>query len=216
MTEEDRVELYLARLENNRRIVERVRLTREQTASYLLTSRGCPQTPDSLGITDTLAHLRDAIAHLESTITHLSSSYIAPEGVEAHRYVVKRPYRSYEYNKLTSKEAIFPPQIKEQEVKVVHLSKDDDPRNIEARAGIERRNRLLAIATQIRAATELLDKAREDASSIPVYDTVTHKITRPEWFFTRLRATRGDRMITERKPDRFIPTRFQLSPLIFK
>ena len=51
LTEEDRVELYRARLEDNRRIVERVRMTRGQTASYLLSTRGCPQTPETLGVT---------------------------------------------------------------------------------------------------------------------------------------------------------------------
>ena len=177
-TEEDRVELYRARLENNRRIVERVRLTREQTASYLLTSRACPQTPPSLGIPQTIDQLRDAIVALEETIEEFSAGYVAPPGVEAHRYVVKRPYGSYEYNKLTSKEAVFPSQIKEEKVKVVHLSKDSDPRNIEGRTGIERRNRLLAIATKIRLATEVLDNAREEALRVSVYETVAQKITR--------------------------------------
>lgn len=177
LTEEDRVELYRARLENNRRIVEQVRMTREQTASYLLSSRGCPQTAESLGVTEAVRQLREAIAHLESTIEELSAGYIAPFGAEAHRYTVKRPYGTYEYNKLTSKEAIFPPQIKEEEVKTIHLSKDTDPRNIEGRAGIERRNRSLAIATRVRLATELLDNAREKASRVSVYETVAQKIT---------------------------------------
>ena len=178
LTEEDLIELYQARLENNRRIVERVRLTREQTASYLLNSRGCPQSPESLGVTDTIAQLREAITALEETITELSGGYIAPSGVEAHRYSVKRPYATYEYNKLTSKEAIFPSQIKEEEVKVIHLSRDTDPRNVEGRAGIERRNRLLAIATQLRLATESLDNAREKAKGVSVYETVAQKMTR--------------------------------------
>lgn len=178
LTEEERVELYRARLENNRRIVEQVRMTREQTASYLLSSRGCPQTPESLGVMDTIAHLIEAIALLEETINELNEGYIAPFGAEAHRYTVKRPYGTYEYNKLTSKEAIFPPQIKEAFVKTIHMSKDTDPRNIEGRAGIERRNRLRAIATGIRLATELLDNAREQALSVSVDETVAQKITR--------------------------------------
>jgi hypothetical protein len=41
LTQNDLIELYQARLENNRRIVERVRMTREETANYLLSSRGC-------------------------------------------------------------------------------------------------------------------------------------------------------------------------------
>ena len=180
LTEEDLIELYQARLENNRRIVERVRMTRGQTASYLLNSRGCPQTPETLGVPQSIDQLRDAIAALEETITELGAGYVVPEGVEAHRYSVKRPYATYEYNKLTSKETIFPSQIKEEEVKVIHLSRDTDPRNIEGRAGIERRNRLLAIATQLRVATELLYNTRDKASSVSVYETVAQKMTRAD------------------------------------
>ena len=177
LTQEDRVELYQARLENNRRIVELVRMSREQTASYLLSSRGCPQTAESLGLTEAVRQLKEAIAHLESTIEELSTGYIAPPSAEAHRYTVKRPYGEYQYNKLTSKSAIFPPQQEEKEVKVIHMSKDTDPRNIEGRAGIERRNRLGAIATGVRLATELLDNAREKASLVSVYETVVQKVT---------------------------------------
>ena len=178
LTQEDRVELYRARLENNRRIVEQVRMTREQTASYLLSARGCPQTAESLGVTEAVGQLREAIAHLESTIEELSRGYIAPPSAEAHRYTVKRPYGTYEYNKLTASEAIFPPQQEENEVKVIHLSKDTDPRNIEGRAGIERRNRLGAIASKLSLATEILNQAREKASLVSVYETVAQKITR--------------------------------------
>ena len=178
LTEEDRVELYRARLENNRRIVEQVRMSREQTASYLLSTRGCPQTAESLGVTEAVRQLKEAIAHLESTIEELNTGYIAPPGAEAHRYTVKRPSGNYEYNKLTSKSAIFPPQQEEKEVKVIHLSKDTDPRNIEGRAGIERRNRLGAIATGVRLATEILNQASEKASGVSVYETVAQKITR--------------------------------------
>ena len=178
LTEEDRVELYRARLENNRRIVEQVRMTREQTASYLLSTRGCPQTAESLGVTEAVRQLTEAIALLEDTINELNEGYIAPFGAEAHRYTVKRPSGNYEYNKLTSKSAIFPPQQEEKEVKVIHLSKDTDPRNIEGRAGIERRNRLGAIASKVSLATEMLNQAREKASSVSVYETVVQKITR--------------------------------------
>lgn len=180
LTEEDRVELYRARLENNRRIVERVRMTRGQTASYLLSTRGCPQTPETLGVTEAVGQLREAIASLEETINELSESYVAPEGVEAHRYSVKRPYATYEYNKLTAKKAIFPPQVKEAEVKVIHLSRDEDPRNIVGRSGIERRNRLLAMMTQLEAATDVLNKAREVASTGSIDEVVAEKITRAQ------------------------------------
>lgn len=41
----------------------------------------------------------------------------------------------------------------------VHLSRDEDPLNTEARAGIERRNRLLQIKTQLRVAQAALEQA---------------------------------------------------------
>ncbi len=75
-----------------------------------------PKRPASLGVTETLARLRSTLSQLEETIAQLSSEdcYIAPIGVEAHRYLVKRPYGVYQYNKLTSREAIFPPQEREE------------------------------------------------------------------------------------------------------
>ncbi|ACB54286.1 hypothetical protein cce_4940 [Crocosphaera subtropica ATCC 51142] len=177
LTEEEEIELYQARLENNRRIVERIRINQEQAALCLLLNRGDTQTSESLGVTDTLAELQTAISLLESTINELDEGYIAPVGVEAHRYTVKRPYNCYEYNKLTAKDAIFEPQTKHNKVKVIHLSKDDDQRNIKGRAGIEKRNRLLAIKRQIKAATELLNEAREAVSRESIDEAVTRKIT---------------------------------------
>ncbi|MBD1935576.1 MULTISPECIES: hypothetical protein [Cyanophyceae] len=76
--------------------------------------------------------------------------YIAPESIEAHQYSVKRPSGAYLYNKFTSKEAIFEPSQRTQKVKVLHLSHDDDPRNIEGRLGIERRNQLTQLRTKLR------------------------------------------------------------------
>lgn len=180
LTEEDRIELYRARLEDNRRIVERVRMSRGETARYLLSTRGCPQTLETLGVTEAVGQLREAIASLEETINELSAGYVAPEGVEAHRYSVKRPYATYEYNKLTAKKAIFPPQAKEEKVKVIHLSRDEDPRNIVGRSGIERRNRLLAVVTQLEAATNVLNRAREVASTGSIDEVVAEKITRAQ------------------------------------
>ena len=90
--------------------------------------------------------------------------------------MVKRPYGTYQYNKLTSKFAIFPPQQEENEVKVLHLSRDTDPRNILGRSGIERRNRILFLKTQIEKATELLSKAMESVENVSIEEVVTHKI----------------------------------------
>ena len=109
----------------------------------------------------------------------MTSSYVAPPGVEAHRYLVKRPYATYQYNKLTSKKALFPPQQEENPVKVLHLSRDTDPRNILGRSGIERRNRILMLKTQIEKATKLLTTAHSkiEATSIEaIEDVITRKI----------------------------------------
>ena len=123
--------------------------------------------------------LRSTLSLLEETIAQLSEDYyVAPIGVEAHRYLVKRPSGIYQYNKLTSREAIFPPQEREDSVKVIHLSSDYDSRNFEGRAGIERRNRLLAIGTAIDTAEALLNRARSIAANRPVNEVVAEKIAR--------------------------------------
>jgi hypothetical protein len=179
LTDEDRVELHYARIENNVRTIDTMITNGRDAALYLLSTRACPQTPASLGITETLDRLRSTLSQLEETIAQLSEDcYVAPIGVEAHRYLVKRPYGVYQYNKLTSKEAIFPPQEREESVKVIHLSSDYDSRNFEGRAGIERRNRLLAIRTAIDTAEALLDRAIEAAANPPVNEVVAEKIAR--------------------------------------
>jgi hypothetical protein len=179
LTEEDRVELHYARIEHNVRTIDTMITNGRDAALYLLSTRACPQTPASLGITETLDRLRSTLSQLEETIAQLSEDcYVAPIGVEAHRYLVKRPYGVYQYNKLTSREAIFPPQEREESVKVIHLSSDYDSRNFEGRAGIERRNRLLAIGTAIDTAEALLNRAIEAAANSPVSEVVAEKIAR--------------------------------------
>ena len=79
---------------------------------------------------------------------------------------------------MTSREAIFPPQEREESVKVIHLSSDYDSRNFEGRAGIERRNRLLAIGTAIDTAEALLNRTIEAAANPPVNEVVAEKIAR--------------------------------------
>lgn len=171
LTEEEIFELQIARIENQRRILERVRLNNIEAAKLMLERRGCSQTPESLGVTGSIAELEAQISQLRLAIEELSNEhYIAPPSVEAHRYTVKRPYGVYQYNKLSSKDAIFPPQIEERDVKVLHLSRDTDPRNLVGRSGIERRNRLLAIKTSLDNATKMLCKAislaEEDVEAI--------------------------------------------------
>ncbi len=68
---------------------------------------------------------------------------------------MKRYGKVYQYNKLTAQTAIFEPSEREERVLVIHLSHSDDPRNEEARAGIERRNQLTQLKTQL----QLMDRA---------------------------------------------------------
>lgn len=164
LTEEERVDLQIARIENNRRIIDRVGVTPGRAARMLLNSRGLPQTAESLGITESIQLLKQQIAEIESKIEQVEAEYIAPPEIVAHEYSVKRPYATYFYNKLTSQKAIFPPSIKERKVKVIHLSGHNDPRNITARMGLERRNQLLALKTQIDKVTDILNQAVEKVS----------------------------------------------------
>jgi len=176
LTEEEQAQLYEARIESNRRVVQTVLMSPQRAARRLLGDRGCPQTPETIGIEESTVALIDAIAACQEMIADLTSSYVAPPSVEAHRYLVKRPYATYQYNKLTSKKAIFPPQQEENPVKVLHLSRDTDPRNILGRSGIERRNRILLLKTQIEKATELLSTAMETIEATSIEEVVASKI----------------------------------------
>jgi hypothetical protein len=134
--------------------------TRQEAAVMMLMMRGNPQTADSLGLTTAIAQLMARLDHLRSRIeTSTRDHYIAPPRCEVHRYSVKRLWGTYGYNKLTSKEAVFEPSVEEQQVKVIHLSHDDDPRYQEARLGIRRRNQLLQMITQIQSATANVEAA---------------------------------------------------------
>ena len=178
LTEEERAELYAARMENNRRIVQTVMMSPQEAAQRLLRDRGCPQTAETIGVEESNVDLINAIAACQEMIAEFTLSYVAPTGVEAHRYLVKRPYGTYEYNKLTSKQAIFPPQQEENEVKVLHLSRDTDPRNILGRSGIERRNKILYLKMQIEKATEILTKAMETVEATSIEEIVASKLMR--------------------------------------
>lgn len=176
LTEEEEAELYAARMENNCRVVRTVMMSPQRAAQRLLRDRGCPQTAETIGIEESTVALIDAISQCQELVAELTSSYVAPPGVEAHRYLVKRPYGTYQYNKLTSKSAIFPPQQEDTEVKVLHLSRDTDPRNILGRSGIERRNQILFLKTQIEKVTLSLSKAMESVEDVSIEEVVTHKI----------------------------------------
>ena len=175
LSEEEVAELRMARIERNRRIVEEVSVTPSEAARILLNSRGCPQTPESLGIVESIANLKQLIAEAEAKLEDMGDKYIPPPGVEVHRYAVKRPYDTYYYNKFTSKTAVFPPQEKEHNVKVLHLSKDADPRNIKGRLGIERRNQILALKTQIDNAVRLINQSLDGVSEDLAQDKLAEK-----------------------------------------
>ena len=152
---------------------ERFGVTRREAAAMMLMRRGCPQPVESFGVGEAIAELSEQLRRLEDELAQYEGTYIAPAGVEAVSYSVKRPGRmvetpdgtmrtvnEYWYNKLMSQQAIFAPAEESRPVKVIHLSKDDDPRNQEGRRGVERRNQLNQIATQMRIAETAIAQAR--------------------------------------------------------
>lgn len=142
------------------RIQECIRVSRQRAALMMLMERGCPQSLEHFGVMDSLTAIEAQIQALRSHLEQFTQGcYIAPDACEAHRYNVKRPSGVYWYNKLTSRQALFEPEEREEKVKVIHLSHDDDPRNVEGRLGIKRRNRLHQLQTQLRVAEEALEQA---------------------------------------------------------
>lgn len=138
------------------RVRETIRVNQRQAAAMMLLSRGCPQTPESLGVTDAIFALSCQLEELRSQLASLEETYIAPVNCEAHHYNVKRPRGTYEYNKLTAGTPIFEPSERSEKVRVIHLSHDDDGRNLVGRAGIDKRNKLLRLAGQLRQMEQTL------------------------------------------------------------
>jgi hypothetical protein len=126
---------------------ETIRLTRSEAAIRMLKSRGCSQNLDSLEINNLVSEIQFAFEVVKERLGQFEDAYIAPIGSEVHSYSVKRGRNVYLYNKLAARERIFGTAGR---VKVIHLSDDDDPRNIEARLGIERRNRLTQSRSRLR------------------------------------------------------------------
>ncbi|MDJ0596515.1 MAG: hypothetical protein QNJ72_42205 [Pleurocapsa sp. MO_226.B13] len=120
--------------------------------------------------------------------SNLDRGYIAPSGVEVHTYTVKHPpsgkfppgtsveemrkqQKIYRYHKLLSKTAQFTSETDtSKKCKVIHLGKSDNEKNIQARLGIERRNRLSKIRTLITQAAEVLQEAAELADEELCFD----------------------------------------------
>jgi hypothetical protein len=167
LTPEEEVELIRVRQVQQQQaqqewelILERFRISRREAAVMMLMARGYPQSLDDFGILEFMDSIQTQLAELRSRSEQFAADcYIAPNNCEAHIYNVKRPYGTYWYNKLSSTEAIFEPEEKEEKVKVLHLSHSDDPRNTEARLGIERRNRLHKLQTQLQIAETALEQA---------------------------------------------------------
>ncbi|WP_375515992.1 hypothetical protein [uncultured Nostoc sp.] len=159
LSPDEEIELIRFRELEQERIQETLRTTRREAAIMMLMARGCPQTAQSLGVTTQMQAIAACVEQLHHNLNNLEGCYIAPGGCEVHHYNVKRPSGVYGYNKLTAPEPIFEPSEKQKKVKVVHLSHDDDPRNTEARLGIERRNQLTRVRTLLATTVELLLKA---------------------------------------------------------
>ncbi|BAT56797.1 hypothetical protein NOS3756_58090 (plasmid) [Nostoc sp. NIES-3756] len=164
LTPDEEIELICVRELENERIQECFRVTRRQAAVMMLMSRGCPQTPESLGVTAQKQEIAACVEQLHHQLNNLEGHYIAPPGCEVHHYNVKRPSGVYGYNKLTASEPIFEPSEKQERVRVIHLSHDYDPRNLQARLGIDRRNKLTRVRTLLAGAIELLQEAANTLS----------------------------------------------------
>lgn len=137
-----------------------------------------PESVASFGLAEQITALTTELNQLTEAIAQSDGHYITPDEVEAVAYSVKRPvgvmqtsegsvqqYNVYWYNKLMSQTAIFAPVENDRPVKVMHLSKPDDPRNIEGRQGVERRNQLTQIATQLWIAESAILRARGYANA---------------------------------------------------
>lgn len=144
------------------RVREVVRVSSRQAAAMMLLARGCSQTPESLGVTEALAQVEARLDQLRAQLSQYEGTYVAPTDCELHHYNVKRPRGTYEYNKLTAATPIFEPSEKETKVRVIHLSHDDDPRNLEGRAGIERRNKLLSLKARLGQIEQMLASVLAD------------------------------------------------------
>ena len=157
--------------------IETISVNRQSAAVMMLMRRGYSQSLSSFSLYEQITHLSEQLNQLAADIAHYEDCYIVPAGVEAVSYSVKRPgrlietpegmvrqIREYWYNKLMSQSAIFAPAEQEQPVKVIHLSKNNDPRNLEGRRGVARRNQLNQIVTQLRIVRSAIAKARELAA----------------------------------------------------
>ena len=93
LSEEEEAELQRLRAEG----LERLEVTRRDAAVMMLMRRGNPQQPENFGILQGIAEVEQRINELRERLDNFTDTYIAPEGVVAHHYSVKRPWGTYQY-----------------------------------------------------------------------------------------------------------------------
>jgi hypothetical protein len=155
----------------------------------MLARRGCPQSPESLGLAALVERLGHQVEQLQEALSQVQQQYVAPEGCEIHSYNVKRPPRAelrrrrvpedqirqhqrvFNYHKLMASREQFAPvtgwrfnhQRQEWEecshVRAIHLGHDDDARRREAMAGLLRRNAMMRLRTVLTNAVASLEGA---------------------------------------------------------
>lgn len=173
------------------------RVIAHEIAISKLEEFGNPLSAESFGIYEEILQIKKSIGCIKTQInnfsglSNLNRNYIAPEGVEVHTYSVKHPPSSkfppgtpleeirtqqkiYKYHKLLSKTAQFKSETNSsRNCKVIHLGKNDSEKNIQARLGIERRNRLSKIRTLVTQAAEALQEAAELANEVLLFEDVS-------------------------------------------
>ena len=182
------IELQRVRIVQAEREHYQFRITRHEAAIMMLQQRGNSQSLEDFELPAQQSAISQSLTELQDNVALLTENYVAPLEVNAHRYNVKRPGRIYRneegqlcqerriywYNKLTASRPIFEPSedvpleegVEEKRpVRAIHLSHDNDPRNMEGRLGLERRNRLMAIHTQLQIAAAALSEANAIATA---------------------------------------------------
>ena len=159
------------------------------------------QDYSDFGVRECISLIEKKLQQLRSNLhnnCYLKRDYIASEGVEVNSYSVKHPPSSnfpqgtspeeirknqkvYLYHKLKSKTAQFRSEKENGEKsKVIHLGKSNDEKNIQARLGIERRNRLSKIRTKLIQAETALKEAEELAAWEFSFDEIVEKSERKD------------------------------------
>lgn len=183
---------------NRQRLSQRLkflaRVIAHEKAVSELKKFGNPQSADNFGIYEQTLQIRESLKRIKTQLnnynglSNIKRGYIAPKGVEVHTYNTKHPPSSkfppgtpleeirkqqtiYKYHKLLSKTAQFESETTDsRKRKVIHLGKYDSEKNIQARLGIERRNRLAKIRTLVTQAAKALHEAAELADEVLCFE----------------------------------------------